>query len=106
MGFMSASSEVSAKAPLPCHQKSNEIAKEPNTCDTCETTLGIWEQDATANAEVNLVKGAEFTFVEQSSTKKKLSILSLNSNYQVYDPPPRAILKATTPNTKTTVLLV
>lgn len=105
MGFFGLVQNPVVANPSPCHQNvSQEETTEP--CETCETALDAWEENVVAASEVELKNAPDGTFGVGSITKYFIfESKPLEDFYQAYYPPPRVLIKAVTPNTKTIVLL-
>jgi hypothetical protein len=99
--------QTTLAAPLaPCHQEMVQENQTKAPCDVCDTAMTAWEQDAISTAEVLLAPptGQEVTLVKNLPSVT-FEIKSFVGIYTAYNPPPRVLLNAVTPITKTIVLL-
>lgn len=106
MGLFGLVPESIAANPSPCHQEVTQIDETQAPCETCETALEAWEENAVATAEAKIAKVKDTGFAVDSVIERfVLELESLAVLYQTYYPPPQVLLKSVTPNTKTIVLL-
>lgn len=93
------------KAP-PCHQEVQASDVEEKPCDMCETATNTLDQNAIAVSEVTIKEITEISSdIIQKNPEFFINIPPLEGFYHSYSPPPQALLKAVTPNTKTVVIL-
>ena len=106
MGLFGIIQEALASGPAPCHQEAAVDENDLAPCEMCKTALEAWEENAVTSSEDIFSQITNFE-VSIEPTLQDLFILAKPSAgiYTTYYPPPQALLKAVTPNTKTTVIL-
>lgn len=89
----------------PCHQEMAQDEATQVPCETCETAMEAWEENAVATQETTLTKVEPPLLATERLVENFVFVLKpFEGMYQAYYPPPLVALKAVTPITKTIVL--
>ncbi len=109
MGFMSGmSTSMASMQKAPCAQQVsfNDI-KKSTSCNICDMAISVWNKATIIPEMTGYFNNLEISIIpNENSEIIALNTEPINRLYTVYYPPPQALWKAVTPNTKTIVLVV